>query len=186
MKPFGCKIHTFDHTVANPTAPEGLTTFHRLGLSDSDSGQLKTLQGMAEAAGVDHVDVLKIDCEGCELSVFAHAPTLAWLGANVRQMQLEVHFKTAPPVKTVAEGLFKAGFRTFSKARLRRGCGAAELRLTPTLRPRAQEANIQWSDGNCIEFSMLNLCAWAGESGRALTRLAFSCAATITTPRTRT
>jgi len=126
MKPFGCKIHTFDHTVANPTAPDGLTTFHRLGLSDSDGGQLKTLQGMAEEAGVDHVDVLKIDCEGCELAVFAHAPTLAWLGANVRQMQLEVHFKTAPPVKTVAEGLFNAGFRTFSKvrrsaARLRRG-----------------------------------------------------------------
>jgi hypothetical protein len=68
------------------------------------------------------------------VSRFSDKHLLDWMKVNVRQLLVEVHYNTREPVVRMAQGLFDAGFRTFSK-----------------------EPNIQWSDGNCVEFSMLNI-----------------------------
>jgi len=133
MHPYGCSIYTFDHTVASPNPPP-YVTFYKYGIGLADGGVFRTVQGAADEAGVTKIDVLKIDCEGCELDVFSDKHLLEWMKANVRQLLVEVHYNTREPVVRIAQGLFDAGFRTFSK-----------------------EPNIQWSDGSCVEFSMLNI-----------------------------
>jgi hypothetical protein len=136
LEPFGCRIYTFDHTVAQPTPPAHVT-FLKNGLAGEAqaNGNLITLKSAYEKTGASGIiDVLKIDCEGCEFQVFRDPGTLAFLRRHVKQILLEVHFQNEQDTIALATNLRDAGFKTFSK-----------------------EPNIQYSDGSCVEFSMLNV-----------------------------
>jgi hypothetical protein len=139
MAVYGCRMHTFDHTVARPMPP-AFVTFHSVGLAGvngSDGNVLLTLRGAAARANLDAstvIDVLKIDCEGCEFDVFGDAETLSFLKSNVKQILIEVHYRTESQMVRLAENLRDAGFKTFSK-----------------------EPNIQWSDGSCVEYGLINV-----------------------------
>ncbi|EOD03789.1 hypothetical protein EMIHUDRAFT_221969 [Emiliania huxleyi CCMP1516] len=115
----GCEVHSFDPTLellgrhrreaARLQAEEGLHNlhFHELGMGTSTeySGVyssagvpgLKAVAPLAELlrryAGGRQVDILKIDCEGCEWREFAAPETAAAL-CTVRQLYIELHFST--------------------------------------------------------------------------------------------
>ena len=137
MEPYGCRIHTFDHTVAAPATPAHVT-FHPYGAAGQSAGpSLKSLPDMYALAGVTgRIDVLKIDCEGCEYAVFRDPATLAFIKRHVKQILVEIHFTTTAATEALAQALTDAGFRAFSK-----------------------EPNIQYSDGSCIEYALLNIHA---------------------------
>ena len=102
-----CEIHVFDPTVAGVEAPD-FVSFHRIGLglpkanATSSIGRNSRNQAgssrlpMDSLAGIvrvlNHIDrqidILKIDCEGCELfpELFLEVPVF------VRQLLIEVHF----------------------------------------------------------------------------------------------
>lgn len=135
LDPYGCDVHIFDHTVANPRMPPHVAwTFHRFGAATASGGNMLSLQGMAARSNVSYIDVLKIDCEGCEYTVLRDPATLHFLREHVKQILVEVHFTNAADTADLATKLAFAGFRVFSK-----------------------EPNIQFSDGGCLEYSLLNL-----------------------------
>jgi len=149
-----CEIHIFDFTDYSKNVPDSIRDmvhFHAWGLmstdelrrrkdapalkstnTSKDSPVFHSLQSTIETLGHTNqiIDVFKIDCEGCEWHVYKD-----WLKApaDIRQILLEVH--NVPPI---ANGLFnamqKGGYVTFHK-----------------------EPNIQWSGGNCTEYSFLKL-----------------------------
>ena len=68
-----CEIHVFDHTVSNPRNKPCGVHFHPWGLGgarEPDGSDLKSLADIVVALGHKGrtIDVLKIDCEGCEWS----------------------------------------------------------------------------------------------------------------------
>ena len=137
-------------------------------------GPLETMAQLfarANASGAD-VDILKMDCEarrrrrraprrrrpfscggppplwnawyqGCEWTVMLDEATLELLSAHVVQLLIELHYSTAALAEALAEKLTAAGFRAFSK-----------------------EPNIEWSDGSCVEYSLLNVRKAAPAVGR--------------------
>lgn len=66
-----CHIHTFDHTVAKPHPP-AYVTYHDVGIAQERAGKLRPLPELIELAKAGltapHVEILKIDVEGCQLS----------------------------------------------------------------------------------------------------------------------
>jgi hypothetical protein len=95
-----CEIHTFDHTLDEESvarAPSFLT-FHPIGVaagSDKEKGQKANVlpfEALVRRAGFENapIDILKIDCEGCELSVY-HDLVCASAGSPIRQILMEVH-----------------------------------------------------------------------------------------------
>ena len=62
-----CTIHTFDHTVKDPTPPE-YVHYHALGLGQHRVEKLRPLSSLVELAtggnALARVEVLKIDVEG--------------------------------------------------------------------------------------------------------------------------
>ena len=68
---YGCEVHTFDHTVDAKWIPPHYLNYHRIGLGSQDSrvdddtlGLLTIIDRLGHEDRV--IDVLKIDCEGCE------------------------------------------------------------------------------------------------------------------------
>lgn len=120
-----------------PTPPEGVS-FHRFGITSSGgaTAQLHSLPGVV--AELNHtgrvVDIMKIDVEGAEFAVFSDAATREVLRRQVRQVLLEVHYRTEEGTVALARSLTDDGFYVFSK-----------------------EPNIQYSGGECTEFSLLNV-----------------------------
>lgn len=137
-----CEIHTFDPTIgdrpAKPLADEQIT-FHPWGLSNKNDGKYKTLQTIMQ--DLDHgnreIDILKIDCEGCEWSSYE-----SWLdkGIRIRQILIELHQGTEGatplPAMKFMESLSQRGFVIFHK-----------------------EPNIQWAGGACIEYAFVRLAS---------------------------
>ena len=156
-----CEIHVFDHTVStlrlvSKQRKPWRVHFHQIGLAAMTSrdagGDFKTLSDMVRDLG--HVgrtiDILKIDCEGCEWTTFA-----SWFDAPVKisQILVEVHSVgtvgskngssndeddagTFPPAKHFFQRLHDENFAIFHK-----------------------EANIQWTafENLCLEFSLVRL-----------------------------
>jgi len=64
-----CHIHTFDHTVAKPHPPD-FVTYHDVGIAQKRAGKLRSLPELMDLAkaglSAPHVEILKIDVEGCE------------------------------------------------------------------------------------------------------------------------
>lgn len=107
-KIFGCEVHAFDPTVDHKDTP--FVTFHKLGLQGS--GTMKTTNGVEYGAiepsrllslgeimeRLGHVgrmvDVLMMDCEGCEWGVLHQLACRSDGGSKVvGQLLLEAHFQ---------------------------------------------------------------------------------------------
>ena len=120
------QIHVFDGTVKSPKVPSFIT-YHDKNLNSQTASILSRFKKY----------ILKIDCEGCEYDVFEHINT-----HRIMQILIEVH-----------------GDRY-----LRRGSSLARSNLANVKKLMGllntthsvfyAEPNIQWTDGNCIEFSM--------------------------------
>ena len=113
--------------------------FHRTGIAAAghDTEQLKSFDTLLQELGHANqtiIDILKIDVEGAEFDVFLDGATLQTMQKAVRQILVEVHFKTEEKAVALARACTDAGFFVFSK-----------------------EPNIQYSNGDCVEFSLLNV-----------------------------
>ena len=95
-----CEVHSFDHTikVSEEKKPPGVT-FHSVGLEsktsfDSKDRKRMSLPGLIAEFGHKRreIDLLKIDCEGCEYRSFKNWFTEA--GILPRQILVEVHLGT--------------------------------------------------------------------------------------------
>ncbi len=91
-----CEIHVFDHTVLNPQNKPCGVHFHPWGLGGAHEpagSALKSLSDIVVALGHKGrtIDVLKIDCEGCEWSTYD-----SWFDADVHidEMLVEIHAGT--------------------------------------------------------------------------------------------
>jgi hypothetical protein len=83
-----CAVHTFDHTMNADAKIPSFIHFHRFGIGDTQEGKLLTMEGIIRMAGFTHkqIDIVKIDCEGCEINVF---PDM--MGHPIRQILMEIH-----------------------------------------------------------------------------------------------
>lgn len=150
-----CEIHIFDPTdyskqMANFGGLER-ATYHAWGLKASynqtnpedsttkfsarfekmlEKDTFKTLAETMEELGHTgrRIDVFKIDCEGCEWKTFQD-----FLRQDMRQILIEVH-DFCRVTNDFFQELHDNNFVMFHK-----------------------EPNIQWSNGNCVEFSFLRL-----------------------------
>jgi hypothetical protein len=126
---FGCEVHAFDPTLpAAPPFASKNVIFHFFGLSGEEGSgaadfsdpvygsvihPLHTLDKIVTMLGhsARTIDILKIDCEGCEWDAFAylaqHSPgTLS----QVRMLDIEVHFVRERNVKSAKDVLKIATF----------------------------------------------------------------------------
>jgi Methyltransferase domain len=124
--------------VASPNPPDGVS-FHRTGIAavGQETEQLKSFDTLIKELGHANntiIDILKIDVEGAEFDVFLDGATLRTMRKAVRQILVEVHYKAEEKAVALARVFTDAGFYVFSK-----------------------EPNIQYSNGDCVEFSLLNV-----------------------------
>jgi hypothetical protein len=136
-----CEIHTFDPTVGDHPShipQHGNVHFHPWGLSNVDNGSYKTLPQIVKDLGHTsrEIDILKIDCEGCEWTTFN-----SWFesGVSIRQILIELHGGTkggTDPVPAMAfmDYLQEHGYIIFHK-----------------------EPNTLGCKGSCIEYSFIRL-----------------------------
>ena len=80
------------------------------------------------------LSTLKIDVEGAEFDVFLDGATLRTMRKTVRQILVEVHYKVEEKAVALARAFTDTGFYVYSK-----------------------EPNIQYSNGDCVEFGLLNV-----------------------------
>lgn len=131
-----CKIHTFDPVASRPVNKPPYVHFYPwgLGVHDSAADSVFTLSSIMKKLGHTNVSVLKIDCEGCELDALDSHSFPSHSGA-VQQILMEVHFNGKPElVHRLFNFLMGMGYAIVSK-----------------------EANIQCSDGNAVEFSLVHM-----------------------------
>lgn len=155
VKEYGCLVHVYDYTSDPPKDDlGGRIKFFRIGLSNSDGGRFLTLASMLETlaaeTGAATVELVKIDCDGCEIAALAeHAPALAALKERVLEFNLEVHFRY-PAI----------GDRTNERDMLARAKRMtkfwAALHEDADMVPFSKEANIQYSRGDSVEYSFAN------------------------------
>ena len=93
-----CEIHVFDHTVLEPKTKPTKVQYHSWGLTSSKlvEKNMKTLQSIVRELGHENrvIDVLKIDCEGCEWETFSE-----WFdaGVTINEILVELHTGTSTP-----------------------------------------------------------------------------------------
>jgi len=89
----GCAVHACDRTVDGLPAPVVGVRFDRVGLAPADVlPALLSLPAMMAALGHDRVDLLKVDCDGCEWTAFCELARGGAL-ARVDQVLIELHFR---------------------------------------------------------------------------------------------
>eukprot|EP00980_Cylindrotheca_fusiformis_P001181 scaffold323_cov93-Cylindrotheca_fusiformis.AAC.3 len=129
----GCETHTFDPTLAKPFIGGKYATFHPWGIGKD--GDMNKARGKKWASkGIETImkklghtnrtlDILKIDCEGCE---FVAMPILfdaiAAGRVKVNQIQVELHGSLFEPVELFFQKADKAKMRIFHKERNHWGC----------------------------------------------------------------
>jgi len=97
---------------------------------EEEAAEFKTLEETMEVLGHTAlpIDIFKVDCEGCEWKTYRD-----WLKADLRQILVEVH-KVPPAAQRFFEDLQRAGYVTYHK-----------------------EPNIEFGNGECIEYAMMKL-----------------------------
>ena len=157
FKRFECEIHTFDPTDTTGTwkdkAKSAHAVFHDLGLGEKKEFvkimrthaqkkkpkcALDTFRNIVRSLGHDErmIDVLKIDCEGCEWNVFPDIWKDLEKGVyRIGQILVEVHGTDFKRAAEFFEGARKAGYMIFSKERNHWGCNGF----------------------NCLEFGLVHL-----------------------------
>jgi len=128
-----CKIHTFDHT-SGPAGKPDYVHFYATGLGPAKIGSVQTMDGILEMAGLHNktVDLMKIDCEGCELEVYPQ-----FTAGFIRQVLVEIHMpaRVRPAqVNNLFEHMQRHGYVIFHK-----------------------EPNTLGCSGDCIEYGFLKL-----------------------------
>ena len=143
---FGCEIHTFD-PKGNSTQYEKIanvsgSSFHAWGLSNSSGSlggnPLLTLGDIANRLGHAHrhIDIFKIDCEGCEYLAFDTIwSDLKSSKYSIGQIQIELHGTDFKKLKTFFDAAEGAGFVIFHKERNHWGCNGY----------------------SCVEFSLIHM-----------------------------
>ena len=127
-----CKISVLDHTVDNPNPPSYVKYFS-LGLGKLDRDSLVTLDTAFEKAGIlknQTVDIVKIDCEGCEYDVYRQFIDTSY---EISQILIEIHFKDIMSVHKMFQDMTESKYVIFHK-----------------------EPNIMHASGNCVEYGFLN------------------------------
>lgn len=150
-KNFGCEVHTFDPTGDSRAYENALygvgATFHAIGVSASSSQVVNAVTGqnvrmmplkeLMDSMGHSkrHLDVLKIDCEGCEHAAFQVLwPQLSQGDVSIGQIQVEIHGTNYTQLASFFQGADDAGFMIFHK-----------------------EPNSAWCDGyRCMEYSLIH------------------------------
>jgi len=124
-----CKIFTFDHTVQGIGCPS-YVTFHQIGIGHRDFGPFLTIESALRKVGLENkmIDLFKIDCEGCEKTVFQ-----GLLKPFLRQILIEVHYADWG-VDAFFEAMTRAGYVIFHK-----------------------EPNTFGCQGRCIEYGFLKM-----------------------------
>lgn len=120
-------VHTYDHTSFPPLPHESKNiTFFKEEVTYAMFPRL--------VARLRHkpISLFKIDCEGCEYELFNNGIILRELATRGAQILIEIHFKSAKEVSTLWNKFEKAGYRVFSK-----------------------EPNIAFTDGSCVELSLI-------------------------------
>ncbi len=129
---YDCTVHSFDHTIdASGQAATDLKTtkgtkFHLVGLGPhdhkTDEVSIMSLNSMRRTFSDDQgVDVLKIDCEGCEWSALGgdlSDSDADAIFANVNQVMFELHLGqgagfTLAKAASLFRRLHRLGFRMF-------------------------------------------------------------------------
>ena len=125
-----CAIHTFDPMKPPPDKPD-FVHFHSWGIGPQNAGSTFTIETVMRHLGHKNISVFKIDCEGCEILSLLHFPR-----GSIKQIAVEVHYKDgrAYRIHRFFQSLMSAGFAIFSK-----------------------EPNIEYSDGNAVEYSLVLL-----------------------------
>mmetsp|Transcript_33330 Transcript_33330/g.73509 ORF Transcript_33330/g.73509 Transcript_33330/m.73509 type:complete len:342 (-) Transcript_33330:523-1548(-) len=133
----GCETHTFDPTLGNETfLGSDYATFHPWGLGE-DGGETTysvrgggsfssmSLASMMKALGHTgrRLDILKVDCEGCEWQALpAVFDAIARGELLIDQIQIELHRGTFEGAKSLFEKADSAGMRVLHKERNQWGC----------------------------------------------------------------
>lgn len=129
-----CEIHTFDPTTPHPKNCPPFVSFHPWALGQFDSPFSYTIPTIMRRLGHNSVSVLKVDCEGCELDTFIW-PSFHVKKGVIQQILVEIHFDKNPErVHAMLGFLSTKGYAIFNK-----------------------EANIQYSNGNAVEFALVHL-----------------------------
>jgi len=146
-----CEVHVFDPFQGSTWS---FLSYHPYALASSQGDVQKAIEGMpsktmreiVEDLGHEgrDVDILKIDCEGCEWSTYKD-----WLtaGVNIRQILVELHWQhlqkdKVRQVREFFKYLFSHGYVVMSK-----------------------EPNTHGCRGECIEYGFLKLSpSFAGAS----------------------
>jgi hypothetical protein len=125
---FRCEIHTFDPTDQSGSwielAKKSHSVFHGIGLGDS-GGNYQHLNQVVNSLGHSgkHIDVFKIDCEGCEYAVFDRIwEDLKSRKYSIGQILVEMHGVDFAKIEHFFSGAEKSGFYIFSKERNHWGC----------------------------------------------------------------
>lgn len=82
------------------------------GLEAKDGGDFWSLRTMAQnTSSTDFIDVLKVDCEGCEFNVFQDKDSLEFIKTTVAQLLIEVHigYGTVEKTAAIAQNILDAG-----------------------------------------------------------------------------
>lgn len=125
-----CSIHTFDHTVA-PTGTPPYVHFHSIGLGTHNQGNIHTMKDVIGIIGMEGkpIDILKIDCEGCEFEVYPE-----FFQIFIRQILMEIHFTTHEQTNSLLQAMHDHGYAIFHK-----------------------EPNTSGCSGDCIEYAFVKL-----------------------------
>ena len=128
----GCEVHAFDPTVDLPQQLAPNVTFHKLGFKYAHIGDIKQsvdyasidapLYSLNEVIqmlghGGRQLDILKMDCEGCEWGLISDLKQPTLLGSGPNSLLLEVHLSaefgihSAADIHTVA-GLYDYLFQS--------------------------------------------------------------------------
>jgi len=137
-KLLGCETHTFDPTI-NTFVGNEYATFHQWGLGVDgekiNGWESKSFETVIQALGHENrtIDILKIDCEGCEWATMPPLfDAIASGKTKVNQIQIELHSltrsnnkETETPTETreiFFNKMDQAGMRIFHKERNQWGC----------------------------------------------------------------
>jgi len=140
-KEIGCEIHTFDHTMSEVIGKPSFVNFHNIGVapyntSTENTQDLRSLMSKYSQGRV--IDILKIDCEGCEFKGLTPLFKDATLNRSGLPKQILIEIHAGEERNRYSHDLLRAmtdaGYVIFHK-----------------------EANIQGSGGSCTEFSLLLL-----------------------------
>ena len=137
-KHLGCEIHTFDPTVSSEDfTGNDVATFHEWGLGRDGEAKnfhiggrngsytsmsLKTMMNRLDHVG-RKVDLLKIDCEGCEWQALPEIFDALYLKElEVDQIQIELHSGTKESIENFFTKVDEARMRILHKERNSWGC----------------------------------------------------------------